>query len=275
MSVGKDFQERRIGLIAGNGRFPILFAKEAKKQGTHIVAIAIKKDTNPVLRRFVDKLYWLKVKDFTKLFRILQDENIKEAIMAGQINPMHLFSKAASSSGELSDFLNSIEDKRADTIFNAIAKRLQSVGVSLIDSTTYLSDYLPKKGILTKASPDQDILDDINFGFCIAKTLGQADVGQTVVVKKRIVVAVEAVEGTDATIKRAGKIAGRGLVVVKTSKPNQDKRFDIPLVGLKTIKNLAKIKASCLAIEAEKTILLDRKKCIRFANSKNIHIVVQ
>jgi len=193
--------------------------------------------------------------------------------MAGQINPLHLFGSKIKRSAQLRELLDSIKDKRADTIFGAIAEKLENNGVILEDSRILLTEHIPEKGVLTKLTPTVGEWEDIRFGYDIAKAIGAVDIGQTVVIKSKTIVAVEAIEGTDATIRRAGYIAGKGCCVIKAAKPKQDMRFDIPLIGLRTIKNLARIKASCLAVESGKTILLDKELCINLADRLGIKIV--
>ncbi len=273
MPFDKIPPDKRIGLIAGSGRFPIIFAQEARKHGCSLITIAIKGDASSSLKGISDIFYSLDVVNFLELFTRLRKEGITKCLMAGQINPMNLFKDNIRRSPELVRFLSDLKDKRADTIFGAIAKRLNDEGIELIDSTMYLEDYLPQEGVLTKRKPTQNELEDIQFGFKIAKKLGEADVGQTVCIKDKIVVGVEAIEGTDATILRSGRIAKKGLVVIKTSKPNQDMRFDIPLIGPRTIKNLARINAAVLAIEAKKTLVLDKNECVSLADRNNIAIL--
>jgi hypothetical protein len=263
----------RIGLIAGNRKFPILFAQAAGKRNCQIVAVAIKGDTSPKLKGAVEKIYWLGLKEFSRLFDIFKSEGIKKIVMAGQISPHRLFGKEVSNEPILQEFLASIKDKRADTIFGLIAEKLEAAGFQLLDSTTFMEDYLPKQGTLTKHEPDFDTWEDIYFGFDLAKEVAYLDIGQTVAVKNKAVVAVEALEGTDNLIRRASQIARGGIVLVKVSKPKQDKRFDIPVVGLNTVKNLIKGKAECLAIEAGKTLFIDREESVKLANRLGLAIV--
>lgn len=264
----------RIGLIAGNRRFPLLFLEEAKRQGTEIITIGIKGDTNPAVKNKSDKLYWISVTDFPKISEIFKKENIKEAIMAGQVNPRHLFNKKVLENKDIKDLLLSVPRRQADAIFCAIADRLKDNGITLLDSRLYLKNHIPQKGILTKRAPTVQERDDIEVGKNSAKIIGDFDIGQTVCIKDKTVIAVEAIEGTDATIRRAGIISRGGFTVVKTAKPNQDMRFDIPVVGLGTVKNLIKTRATCLAIEADKTLVLDKEYCIRLADKFNISIIV-
>ncbi|MDP8260592.1 MAG: UDP-2,3-diacylglucosamine diphosphatase LpxI [Candidatus Gygaella obscura] len=270
MSVQKRV---RIGLIAGNGRFPILFAESAKNHNVDIICVAVKQETSSSIKKIVDRIFWLNIAEYLKLVDIFKSEGITRVVMAGQINPLKLFSKTATENSQLSSFLSSLKDKRADTVFGAIADLLQNNNINLQDSRMFLEDYIPKKGVLTSRQPTNSEKNDIEFGFNIAKTIGSVDIGQTVVIKNKVVVAVEAIEGSDRTIMRAGRIAGRGCIIVKTNKPNQDMRFDIPLVGLKTIKNLIRIKATCLAVEAEKTIILDKDSCVKMADKNSIAII--
>jgi len=264
---------QKIGLIAGRGTFPLLFAHEAKKQGYFVVSAAVKGETLPKLRDVVDKISWIRVWEFNKIFEIFKKEGVKDIAMAGQIHPRHLFNKRVIESQEFAPILNSLKDRKADTIFGAVARELESSGFKLVDSTKFLKEYMPKKGVLTKRQPTPEQWEDIYFGLEAAKYSAAFDIGQTVAVKNKAVVAVEALEGTDNTIKRAGMITRGGAIVVKVSKPKQDMRFDIPVVGLRTVKNLIKSKSACLAIEAEKTLFLDRDASLRLANSKDICIV--
>jgi len=262
----------RIGLIAGNRKFPIIVASEAARANRLVVAIAIKGETSPRLSRFVEKIYWLGLDEFSKIFEIFQAENIKEAVMAGQISPRQLFRPQARNSPALKDLLDSLQDKRADTIFKAIAKRLEDKGITLLDSTSLMKNFLPKQGVLTKTQATASEREDIKLGLYIAKEIGRLDIGQTVAIKDKAIIAVEAFEGTDNLIRRAGKITRGNAVIVKMSKPHQDMRFDVPVVGLNTIKNLARIKAAGLVIEAGKTLFIDREQSIKLADRNKIWI---
>lgn len=262
----------KIGLIAGNRRFPILFSRAAKERNYYVVAVAIKGDTSVELGKLVDKIYWLGIGEFSKMFEIFKNEGITNIVMAGQISPRRLFSKEINKDTTLKNLLVSLKDKKADTIFGGIADKLKESGFELVDSTLFIKDHLPKKGVLTNKEPVSVVWEDIYFGLGLAKQIAYLDIGQTVAVKNKAIVAVEALEGTDNLIKRAGRIA-KGVTIVKVSKPNQDMRFDIPVVGLNTTKNLIKAGAVCLAIEAEKTLFIDRQKSIDLANKKDIAIV--
>lgn len=263
----------KIGLIAGNRKFPILFSQAAKKRNYYVVAVAIKGDTLAKLKKYVDKIYWLGLNEFSRLLEIFKNESITNVVMAGQISPRRLFSKEVEKNKEINDILTSIKDKKADTIFQAVAQKLKGSGFELLDSTFLLEEFLPKKGTLTKRVPTFAEWEDIYFGLELAGEIAHLDIGQTVAVKNKAVIAVEALEGTDNLIKRAGRIAGGGITVAKVSKPTQDLRFDIPVIGLTTVKNLIKVKARCLAIEANKTLFIDREESIQLADKKEIAIV--
>lgn len=263
----------KIGVIAGNRRFPILFTQAAKAHGVSVIAVAIKGDTTPFLKKYVDKIYWLGLREFSRLFDIFKEEGVVKIVMAGQISPYRLFSKEVQEDPLLRELLDGIENKKADTIFGEISRRLEEAGFSVIDSTTYMNAYLPNKGSLTDREPTFKEWEDIYFGFDLAKEIGLLDIGQTVAVKNKSVVAVEALEGTDNLIRRAGSISRGGFTLVKVSKPKQDMRFDVPVVGLNTVRALRAAHASCLAIEAKKTLFIDREASVKLAQKAGIAIV--
>jgi len=263
----------KIGLIAGNRKFPLLFAQSAKKKGYYIVAVAIRGDTDRSLNRLADKVHWVGLGELQKLIGIFKSEGITKVVMAGQVSPHRLFSKEVTQSKELQELLAAIKDKKADSIFGAVAARLNEAGLTLEDSRTFMEPFIPQKGTLTLRKPDFREWEDIYFGFDIAKAVAYLDIGQTVAVKDKTVIAIEAFEGTDRLIRRAGRVACGGIAVVKVSKPKQDMRFDIPVIGLNTIKNMVKAGARCLAVEAEKTLFLDQQPSIKLADRKGISIV--
>lgn len=237
------------------------------------MAVAVKGDTSPRLKKYVDKIYWVGLNEFRRLFEVFKDEGITKIVMAGQISPWRLFSKEIGKDEEIKSLLASIKDKKADTIFGAIAEKLKDFGFELMNSTVFIEEMLPKKGTLTKRKPSFNEWEDVYFGLDLAKEIAYLDIGQTVAVKDKAIVAVEALEGTDNLIRRAGKIAQEGITVVKVSKPKQDMRFDIPVVGLTTIKNLIRARAGCLAIESQKTLFIDKEQSIKLADKKEICIV--
>jgi len=265
-------QTKTLGLIAGNGKFPILFAKKAKSQNYRIIAAGIKGDTSFLLKPFVDKIEYFKAGELKRMFSFFKEQGIEQAIMAGQVSQRNLFEPGVEFDEEFKELFESIKDRKADTIFSAVANKLKEHGVELIDSTFLLKENMPQKGVLTKRSPNEAEFADIEFGRQIAKLMGEVDVGQTVVVKDKAIVAIEAMEGTDKTIFRGGKIANDGAVVIKMSKPDQDLRFDVPVIGPRTIKTMIKCSAECLAIEAQKTLIIDKEKCLKLADRAGICI---
>ncbi len=262
----------KIGLIAGNRRFPFLFADAARKKGYSVIAVAIKGDTSPVLRSHVDRMYWLRLSEFRKMLEVFRSEGVKKVVMAGQVSPYRLFSNEMRSK-ELQALLSRVKDWKANTIFRLIAEELKQAGLDLLDSTTFLEDYLPEKGVLSRKNPDAGQKEDISFGFELAKRVALLDIGLSVGVKNKAIVAVEALEGTDNLIRRAGKIARKGVVIVKVSRPDQDNRFDIPVIGYRTIQTLIRSRAACMAIEAGKTLFIDMKISLALADRKGIVIV--
>lgn len=263
----------RIGLIAGNGQFPILFAKGAKAQGKEIIAIAVREETAPELENYVHKITWIGVGELGKFFQVLKEEKLKKVVMAGQIKHSRIFETGILKDEKLQSFLKKVKDKRTDSLLGGIARMLRVMGIKLLDSSTFLKDQLVRRGNLTKASPTPEQWQDIRFGQRMAKRIAALDIGQTVVVKDKAIVAVEAIEGTDEAIKRAYNLAGSGTVVVKVSKPSQDMRFDIPLVGPRTMGILASSSCAVMAMEAGKTLFLEQQHCLKVAEVKNICLV--
>jgi len=250
-----------------------LVAREARKRGVAVVTAAVKGETCPALRKFSDKFSWFSLGQFSLMFEFFKHEGVEKVIMAGQISPVRLFSREVKDNPLIQELLNSIEDRKANTIFAGIAGKLKEQGLELLDSTTFVKSFLPRKGVLTKRAPDSAESEDIQFGIDLARKIAGLDIGLSVGVKHKAIVAVEALEGTDNLIRRAGFIARSGVVIAKVSRPDQDMRFDIPVIGLKTVKTLAWAKASCLAFEAGKTLFLDMQDSLALADRKKISIV--
>lgn len=263
----------RIGLIAGNGQFPVLFAQAASSQGKEIVAIAVREETTPELEQYVRSIHWIGVGELKQFFQILKREELKKVVMAGQIRPSHIFAQNISMDEDLRKFLNRVRDKRTDSLIGGIAAMLKRMGIRLLDSTLFLKDYLVPRGILTTRQPSASQWQDIRFGRKIARCISGLDIGQTVVVKDKAILAIEAIEGTDEAIKRGGGLGKGGVVVVKVSKPHQDMRFDIPFVGPRTLETLISASGSVLAMEAKKTFLLDKDRCLELAEEHSISLV--
>jgi len=263
----------RVGLIAGNGRFPIIFAENARKKGVEIVAVGINEETSRELEKFVSKIYWLGVGDLERLIKILKEENIRSVVMAGQVKHKLLFDNNIKIDKRMQLLLGGLKNKKTDSIIGAVARLLGFSGIKVLSSITFLSDYLPEKGFLTRPPPSERILKDIDFGRHIAKVIAGLDIGQSIAVKDKVVLAVESIEGTDEAIRRAARYGRDGIVVIKVTKPKQDMRFDVPVIGPDTIKLLQEVKAACIAIEAKKTLIIDKPETLRLAEAGGISIV--
>lgn len=261
-----------IALIAGNGSLPLIFAQAAKDKGARLIAIAFEEETDKSIGDYVHQVYWISVGQLSRLIEILEKEKVKKAVMAGQIRHKLLFSNIEIDD-EFKVLLSKIKDKKTDTILGAVAQRIGQLGVQLMDSTSFIKDYLPAAGVLTKKKPSSQEMEDVEFGLKIAKTVAGLDIGQSVVVKNKAVLSVEAIEGTDQAICRGSRYCQGGAVVVKVSKPNQDMRFDIPLIGKQTIETMIREKAAVLAIEANKTFFLDREHVLAEADKHGIVII--
>jgi len=264
---------KKLGLIAGMGDLPMAIANEAKAQGYTVIAIALEPLADDLLSSYVDEIKWVNVGKLGKLIDSLKDYGIKQAVMAGKVSKTLLYKSKITPDLRAMKLLFSLKDRKDDSILLAITKELEDEGISLLDVTLFSSNLLTSEGVLTKDRPTDDEWKDIEFGWKIAKEVGRLDIGQTVVVKDQAVMAVEAIEGTDEAIKRGGMLAGKGAVVVKVSKPNQDMRFDVPVIGLKTLRTMSKAGARVLSVEANKSIILDRDKMIEEAKKAKITII--
>lgn len=262
-----------IGLIAGNGRFPLLFALAARRQGIKVIVAASRGDASFFIHFCADEVRWFSPGQMKDFFAYFRSRSVKYVLMAGQINPDTLFNKSIPMDEEYKALFQALADRRCDTIFGAVAERLKAEGMELLDSTLLVKEFLAPKGTLTRRAPTEAELADIEFGIGIAKHIGGIDIGQTVVIQGKAICAIEAMEGTDRCIARGGAIAREGAVVVKVSKPKQDSRFDVPVIGPKTIAVMAKCRAKVLAIEAGKTLIIDRDKAVELANKHGICIV--
>jgi UDP-2,3-diacylglucosamine hydrolase len=260
-----------IGLIAGKGQFPRLFAQAARDHGARVIAVAHHYETDPALADLVDEIHWIYVGQLGKMIRIFKAAGVQRAVMAGGITRGRLFRDFRPDFRALSVVRRAGAGKD-DRLLQAVAAELESEGITIAPSTLFLDELLALAGKLGRRSPTKDELQDIDFGLNIAKEIGRLDIGQCVVVRRQIVVALEAIEGTDECIRRAGSLAGPGTVVVKVSKPNQDLRFDVPAVGPDTIRTMAEAKSSVLAIEAHKTLTFDRPQMLSAANQAKIAV---
>jgi UDP-2,3-diacylglucosamine hydrolase len=275
----------KLGLIAGNGRFPFLVLDAARAQGYDVVVAAIKEETFPEIESHgAAVVHWLSLGELSKLIETFQREGVTRAVMAGQVKHKQIFSSIRPD-WRLAKMLFSLTTRNTDSLLGAVAKVLAEEGITLENSTALLEPLLVKPGVLTKRAPTEQEKNNIAYGREVARALGQYDIGQTVVIAESACVAVEAMEGTDATIERAGQIMAsldpgkstldRSLTVVKIAKPKQDMRFDVPVVGVKTIEVMCKAGASCLALDAGKCLLIDGDALIVAADEAGVAIVAE
>jgi len=258
-----------LGLIAGNGNFPILFAQEARKRGEKVIAVALKEEADPTLEKHVDQLTWLSLGQLGKTIDYLKDNGVTRAVMAGQVKHTQLF-KDIVPDWRATKLLGKLLNKKAESVLLAVIEEFAKDGIQFQSSAMYLESWLCPEGPATKRKPTSAEQADIEFGLPIARTMAAQDIGQTIVVKDGTIVAVEAMEGTDACIRRAGEIAGPGCVVIKVARPKQDLRFDIPVIGSRTLESLKAAGAKVLAMEAKRTLLLDKDNLLESANAAEL-----
>jgi DUF1009 family protein len=260
------------GLIAGNGRFPFLVLEGARSQGIEMAVIALKEEASPELEKLSKRLHWVSLGELSKTIELLQQEGVTQAVLAGQVKHNKIFS-AIRPDWKLAKLLFSLPRKNTDALIGAVARVLEDEGIRLVDSTLFLKPLVPEPGVLTRRAPNEHEAEDIAYGLGVARQISAMDIGQTVVIADRACVAVEAMEGTDETIARAARLtSGKPLVVVKVSKPGQDMRFDVPVVGLPTIEQMKGAGATALAVDAGRTLLFDRTKLIELADAAGIAI---
>lgn len=262
----------KIGIIAGGGQFPYLFAEAARKAGRQVVIIGHKGETHPELEKIADSFHWIKLGQLGKILKYFRKEEVHETVFLGTITKTRIFKDILPDLKALT-LWNKIDIKQDDAILRAIAAELEKEGIKVLESTLYLQDLLFPAGVLTRKKPSGEQRRDIEFGWKMARETGRLDIGQCVVVRDRTVLAVEAIEGTDATVKRGGMLGREKTVVVKVKKPHQDFRFDLPATGLKTIETMQEVKASVLAVEAGQSLLFDKETVIEQANKAGIVIV--
>jgi DUF1009 family protein len=277
----------KLGLIAGNGRFPFLLLDAARAHGLHVVVAAIKEETEPEMdvRASSDSgvtVHWMSLGELSKLIETFKREGVSKAVMAGQVKHKQIFSSIRPD-WRLAKLLMNLRTRNTDMLLGAVAKVLGDEGIELISSTAYLEPLLAKVGVMTSRAPDEDEARDVAYGLGVAKAIAGYDLGQTVVVAAQACVAVEAMEGTDATIARAGELfrtlgdgdstLKRALTVVKVAKPNQDMRFDVPVVGVATIEAMRAAGATCLCVEAGRTLLFDLAAMVALADEAGIAVV--
>jgi DUF1009 family protein len=275
----------RYGLIAGNGRFPFMVVAGARRAGVALSVAAIREETDPSIEDEVERLTWVGIGQLGKMINFFKGEGVEKAIMAGQVKHVQIFSRAVPDARMLRMLLR-LPRRNTNSLIGAVAAELASEGIDLIDSTYFLQDYLPSPGSLTNRKPNAAERADVEYGLEIAREMSRLDLGQTIVVRGKACVAIEAMEGTDETIRRAGELLGGGrqtrkrlrltsgaLTVLKLSKPDQDMRFDVPVIGVPTIETMIAAGATCLCISAGKTLIFDRDEMIALANKNKLAIL--
>ena len=270
--MASDSSKNGWGLIAGNGRFPFLVLEGARSQGIDMAVIAIKEEADPELAKQAARLHWVSLGELSKTIDLLHQEGVTQAVMAGQVKHNKIFS-AIRPDWKLAKLLFALPRKNTDALIGAVANVLEDEGIHLVDSTLFLKPLVPDAGLLTSRAPDDREAADIAYGLNLARNIAAMDIGQTVVISGQACVAVEAMEGTDETIARAARIAsGKPLVVVKVSKPQQDMRFDVPVVGLPTVAAMKSAGATALAVDAQRTLFFDRAALIAAADDAGLAI---
>ncbi|MGE5110888.1 MAG: LpxI family protein [Acidobacteriaceae bacterium] len=275
----------KLGLIAGNGRFPFLILEAAKARGYEVVVAAIKEEAFPEIeRQGAAAVHWMSLGELSKLIETFQREGVKTAVMAGQVKHKQIFS-AIRPDWKLAKLLLSLPTRNTDSLIGGVAKILEEEGIHLMSSTALLEPLLAREGVLTRRKPTEQELKNIGYGRAVAQAVANFDIGQTVVIAEAACVAVEAMEGTDATILRAGELMktlhgeastlSRELTVVKVAKPNQDMRFDVPVVGVPTIEVMKKAGAACLALDAGRCLILDGDAAMRAADAAGISVIAE
>ncbi|PKL51723.1 MAG: DUF1009 domain-containing protein [Nitrospira bacterium HGW-Nitrospira-1] len=264
---------KKLGLIAGMGELPIAIAADARSKGYTVIAVGLEPLADKTLESCVDEIQWINVGKLGEIIEYLKKSGVDEVVMAGKVPKALLYKSKISPDLRAIKLLFTLKDRSDDSILLAIAKELQKDGMTLLNTTDFSARLLTPEGVLTDNSPTEEEWKDIAFGWGIAKEMGRLDIGQTVVIKNQAVMAIEAIEGTDEAIKRGGRLAGSGAVVIKVSKPQQDMRFDVPVVGLDTLRAMIEVNAGALAVEAEKSILLKRERLLKEANEAGIAVV--
>ena len=258
------------GLIAGNGRFPFLVLEAARRQGIEMAVVAIREEASPELAESARRVHWVSLGELGRAIELLRSERVTHAVMAGQVKHAKLFS-GIRPDWKMTRLLMSLAVKNTDSLIGAVAKVLQEEGIELVDSTAFLRPLVAEPGVLTRRPPNDAERADLDYGRSVARHIAALDLGQTVVISACACVAIEAMEGTDATLERAAQLAaGRPLTLVKVSKPGQDMRFDVPVIGLPTLAVMRRCGATALGIDAGRTLLFDRAELLAAADAAGI-----
>lgn len=264
--------EKKQGLIAGDGLLPVKMAQYAKENGFEVVAISLSNDNCRELKKYCSKVYSFCPGEALKIEKVLKEEGIKQLTFLGKVSKSIILKRPKFDSKAL-DFIKRAVRLNDDKVMLMLIEELENIGVTIIDQTTFIKNLMIPSGILGKVQPTKEQVEDVNYGYWLAKETGKLDIGQSVVIKDKMIMAVEAIEGTDKCIRRGCKLAKKDACVIKVAKPNQDKRFDIPAIGLRTLKTMRKYKASLIAVEAGETIIVDQEAVIKYADKHNIVIM--
>lgn len=264
--------ENKQGLIAGDGILPVEMARHAKENGFDVICVSLANDNLKELKKYCSKVYSCHPGEMTKIEKIFVENEIKQVTFLGKVHKrvllqLHKFDKRAI------EILKSVKRLNDDEVMLLIVKEFEKHNISVLDQTIFIKNLMIPSGVLGKYKPTESQMEDVNYGFWLAKEMGKVDVGQSVVIKDKMAMAVEAIEGTDKCIRRGAKMARRGAVVVKVAKPSQDKRFDIPAIGLRTLQTMRKYRASLIAVEANETIIVNQEEVIKYANRHKIVIM--
>ena len=263
----------KIGILAGIGKLPVECARAAHRLGYEVYAIGLLDETDDAIAEFATDYQKISVAQLDAILNYLKEKQLEKITMIGKVTKELLFNGKLQPDARMLQLIMSLPDRNDDTIMMAFVRELAKAGMQAFDQTALIRSLMPHRGTITNREPTEEEKQDMEFGFMIAKELGKLDIGQTVVVKNRAVMALEAIEGTDACILRGGKLANGGSVVAKVEKPKQDNRFDVPTVGRRTVEVMAEVGATALAIEADKTLLVDKENTVAFAEEKGITIV--
>lgn len=262
----------KYGLIAGNGTFPFLVVEGAHKAGASLAVVAINEETDPRIDEVAENVMWVGIGQLEKMISFFREHGVTEAVMAGQVKHVQIFSGAMPDL-RMVKMLWNLPRRNTDALIGGVAAEMAKEGIELIDSTYFVTDHLARPGVLTKRKPTEIETENIAYGLHIADEIARLDLGQTIVVRGKACVAIEAMEGTDATIRRAGELANGRLTVVKVAKPDQDMRFDVPVVGVPTIQTMIEAGATCLSVTAGKTLIFDRQEMLAAANHRKICVI--
>ena len=264
--------EQKQGLIAGDGLLPVKMAQYAKENGLDVIAISLSSDNYKQLKKYCSKVYSFCPGEALKIEKVLKDEGIKQLTFLGKVSKTIILKRPKFDSKAI-DFIKKAARLNDDKVMLMLIEELEAIGVTILDQTLFIKNLMIPSGVLGKIQPTPEQIEDVNYGYWLAKETGKLDIGQSVVIKDKMIMAVEAIEGTDKCIRRGCKIAKKNSRIIKVSKPSQDKRFDIPTIGLRTLKTMKKYKADLIAVEAGETIIVNKEEVVKYADRNGIVIM--